>query len=561
MSIKNLFIYSPDSDGSADKRRADADLYSAIRKSDSPPRTNNRVNDYIKNNITDKNTFTYNTGKVSGILRENLDFINDAFELPKNFDFVLREFTVRLCDREVNAFLIFYDGLVNADYINRDILNPLMSLGSDTDAPSNEKLEDTVYKSLISQAPNDKKRDMREIIEMVEFGNCAVFVDGCACAFVADVKGWSGRDVGKPITEAVLSGPQEAFNEKVMTNIGLVRKIVKDANLIAEKIAVGSKSKTPCALMYINGITNVELVAEVRRRLTSLETEYIFSSADIEMLIEDSAAFPLPQILKTERPDRAAAQLADGKVVVIVQGSPFALILPATAADLLEASEDNYVRVAEANFMRIVRTIGILLALLLPGFFIGTVLYHHESIPTDLLFAIEATREQMPFPIVLELVIMILAFELIKEASIRVPDPIGSTLGIVGGLILGQAAVSANIASPLLIIIVSISALGSFAAPSLSLSRALSVMQFVFVILGTVAGFLGLALGIFAAAILLCSASSVGIPYMSPISPKNGKASNALLIRPMWQREKRPHDLMPQSETKQPHISRRWKRS
>lgn len=311
--------------------------------------------------------------------------------------------------------------------------------------------------------------------------------------------------------------------------------------------------------MYINGITNKELVAEVRRRLCDLEIEYIFSSADIEMLIEDSTAFPLPQIIKTERPDRAAAQLADGKVAVIVQGSPFALILPATAADMVEASEDNYVRVAEANFMRFVRIIGMLLALLLPGLFIGTVLYHHESIPTDLLFAIEATRERMPFPIVLELIIMILAFELIKEASIRVPDPIGSTLGIVGGLILGQSAVSANIASPLLIIIVSVSALGTFAAPSLSLSRAISVLQLVFVALGAVAGFLGLAFGIFAAAVVLASASSVGVPYVRPLFSAGGEGTGSLFIKPMWKREKRPDELRPQEIRKQPHISRKWK--
>ena len=413
---------------------------------------------------------------------------------------------------------------------------------------------------MITQAPNDRQTEMKTIIELVEFGNCAVFVDGCGCAFVADVKGWSGRDVGKPITEAVLSGPQEAFNEKVMTNIGLVRKILKDANLIAEKISVGSKSKTPCALMYINGITNKSLVAEVRRRLSEIETEYIFSSSDVEMFIEESAAFPLPQILKTERPDRAASMLADGKVAVIVQGSPFVLILPATAADLVEASEDSYVRVTEANFMKLVRIAGILLALFLPGCFIAAALYQHESIPTDLLFAIEATREQMPFPLVLELVIMILAFELIKEASIRVPDPIGSTLGIVGGLILGQSAVSANIASPLLIIIVSIAALGSFAAPSQPLSRAISVLQFVFVFLGAIAGFLGIALGIYAALIYLSSETSAGVPFLSPVTPKDGNPARfSLFIRPMWKRERRPENLKPQDEDKQPPISRKWK--
>lgn len=525
-----------------------------IYRSESNTSNNPGINDYIKNNIRDKSSYTYRTGLVSPVLDENLCFLKDAFESDKNFDIVFRPFKVKFKGQLIDAFLLFYDGLTNTDFVNRDILNPLMAKGFD-DIPRHEKLEDIIYQCMLTQAPNSKQTEIKSIIEMIGFGNCAVFVDGCACAFVADVKGWSGRGVDRPVSEAVLSGPQEAFCEKVMANIGLIRKILKDPNLIAEKISVGTVSKTPCALMYINGITNISLVAEARKRLSSIDTEYIFSSADIEMMIEESTLFPLPQLLKTERPDRAAAQLSDGKVIIIVQGSPFVLILPATARDLTEAAEDNYVRIAEANFMRLIRLFGCALALFLPGIFISIVLYHHESIPTDLLFAIEASREQMPFPIVLELIVMILAFELIKEASIRVPEPIGSTLGIVGGLILGQSAVSANIASPLLIIIVSIAALGAFAAPSTSISRAISVLQFLFIFLGAIAGFLGIALGIFSLCSYLAARRSFGVPYLS----SSDNHSSPFFVVPIWQREKRPRNLLTQSPEKQPHISRKWK--
>ena len=506
---------------------------------------------YIKTNIQNKNSFTYLTGKVSPVLSENLEFIRDAFEFGKNFDFVIREFKIRAEGSFRDAFLIFYDGLTNKNFINRDILKPLMNVN----LSSGLSLTDTVYECMLAQAPNTKVNSIKTIIELVGFGNCAVFVDGCDCAFLADVKGWGARSVGKPISEAVLSGPQEAFCETIMTNIALIRKILKDPNLIAENIPVGTKSKTPCALMYINGITNVKLVKEARRRLESIDTDYIFSSADIEMLIEESTLFPLPQILKTERPDRAAAQLSDGKVIIVVQGSPFILIIPATMHDLAEVSEDNYVRIAEANFMRFIRIIGCFLALFLPGIFISTVLYHHETIPTDLLFAIDASRQRMPFPIVFELVVMTLSFELIKEASIRVPEPIGPTLGIVGGLILGQAAVSANIASPLLIIIVSISALGAFSAPSVSISRTISVLQFLFIFLGAVAGFLGLATGVFWLLAYMSSQNSFGVPY---ISSPNG-SNNLFFVVPIWKRERRPFALSTQTPIKQPHISRKWK--
>ena len=543
LDFKKLFLYSP----------SVADTAKTIDHSDPAVCNNPGTNSYIKNNITDKSSGTYLHGTVSTRLAENLNFIRDAFEVSKNFDFIIREFKVHIGDTFADAFLVFYDGLSNKEFINRDILKPLMQQG--TRQKPDCTPEEFIYQCLLTQAPNTMQQNMQKIIEAVGFGNCAVFVDGCSYAFVADIKGWNSRSVGRPISEAVLTGPQEAFCEAVMPNIALVRKIIKDPNLIAENISVGTKSKTPCALMYINGITNKELVAEARRRLNSVDVDYIFSSTDIEMLIEESTLFPLPQILKTERPDRAAAMLCDGKVVVMVQGSPFVLVLPATAADLAETAEDNYVRTAEASFMRIIRVIGCLLALLLPGFFTSVVLYHHESIPTDLILAIEASREQMPFPIVLELIVMILAFELIKEASIRVPDPIGSTLGIVGGLILGQSAVSANIASPLLIIIVSISALGAFAAPSASISRALSVLQFVFIALGALAGFLGIALGLFAGLAYLASVNSFGVPYLSADSIFGG----IFVIPPIWRRETRPHSLHTQNKYKQPHISRKWK--
>ncbi len=540
MNFRKLFLYS-------EKTTADSqDITETTAITNNPG-----INSYIKNNITNKTSSIYKTGKVSKDLGENFSFINDAFETTKNFDLVLRQFKIKAPDLPIDAFLIFYDGLSNKNFINRDILKPLMLDGIDH---QDESLENTIYQSVLSQAPNSKMEDMQKIIEAVGFGNCAIFVDGCSCAFVADIKGWMGRGVDRPISEAVLTGPQESFCETLMPNIALIRKILKDPNLIAENLTVGTKSKTPCALMYINGITNISLVAKAKERLQSVDTEYIFSSSDVEMLIEESALFPLPQILKTERPDRAASMLADGKVIIIVQGSPFVLVLPATASDLAETAEDNYVRTTEANFMRFIRIIGCLLALLLPGCFLSIVLYHHESIPTDLILAIEASREQMPFPIVLELIIMILAFELIKEASVRVPEPVGSTLGIVGGLILGQSAVSAGIASPLLIIIVSIAALGAFTAPSTSISRALSVLQFVFIFLGATSGFLGISLGLYSGIIYLASTKSFGVPYLST-SNIYGSAT----VSPIWKRETRPGVLKAQNRRKQPHISRKWK--
>lgn len=490
-------------------------------------------------------------------ISENLKLIKDIFSVPDNFDFIIREFEITFEDRTVPGFLAFYDGLVNQTYINRDIMRGLVSGGGEKIGDGN--LSDILYKRFISLAPLTKETDIKKIKDMLTFGHCVIFVDGCDCCFAADVKGWGNRGVSEPMREASLSGPQEAFNEVIMNNLALIRKILKDPDLIAENIKIGTKSNTPCALLYIESVTNRALVDDIRNRLSKIETDYIFSSGDIEMLLETKTFFPMTHTLKTERPDRAASMLAEGKVVVIVQGSPFVLVLPTTAADLIEASEDNYVRVPEANFMRIIRIVGMALSLLLPGIFVAIMLYHQEALPTDLLLAIEASREVVPFPLVVELILMELAFELIKEASIRVPSPVGSTLGIIGGLILGQAAVEANIVSPILIIIVSVAGLGTFATPSVALSRSLSLMRFVFIIFGAAAGLLGIICAFFICVAPLASTSTFGVPFLSPVTPKDGDPTvDAVLVKPIWKKERRPRNLKTQNPIRQPHISRKW---
>ncbi|MBE5040447.1 spore germination protein [Ructibacterium gallinarum] len=494
---------------------------------------------------------------ITAEIQKSFDYIKERFQVPQNFDFIVREFQVKFNDGYADSFLIFYDGMANKNFINRDLMRSLLQSG--VDASLSAPREETIFKKMTALGPLTMVRDFETVEETVTFGNCLLFVDGCACAFAADVKGWSARGVGQPIQEASLSGPQEAFNEIIMTNLALVRKILKTADLVAENIKVGSVSKTPCALLYLNGVTNENLVAEVRRRLEGIDTSYIFSAGDVEMMIEDNTYFPMTHILKTERPDRTAAMLAEGKVAVIVQGSPFALILPTTASDLTEAAEDSYVRVPEANFMRLVRLAGMLLSVLLPGLFIAIMLYHHEILPTDLLLAIEESREKVPFPLVAELILMELAFELIKEASIRVPSPVGSTLGIIGGLILGQAAVEAHIVSPILIIIVSIAGLGTFAAPTSSLARSMALIRFLFIIFGAASGLLGFLCALCITAALLAASESLGVPFLSPLAPKNGDSIwGSLLIRPIWKKEHRPRSLQAKDPIRQPHISRKW---
>ncbi len=493
---------------------------------------------------------------INSSLSVNAERVKQLFSADKNIDFNLREFSINFKNETRGAFLIYYDGMSSQTFLNRDVMRSLLTC-REYDCLENPA-EDIILKQILSVAPVSKSESLEYIGERVSYGECAIFVDGCECAFIADIKGWDSRGVDTPMQEISLSGPQEAFNESIMTNLALVRKILKDPHVTATNIPVGRTSKTPCAVLSIDGITNTEIVDEVTRRLNGIETEYIYSSSDVEMMIEDSTYFPLTRTLKTERPDRVASMLADGKVAIIVQGSPFAIILPTTTADLIEATEDNYVRVPEANLMRFVRIIGMSLSVLLPGLFLAIMLYHPEILPTDLLVTIAASRENVPFTLALELLLMEISFELIKEASIRVPNPIGSTLGIIGGLILGSAAVEAGIASPILIIIVSIGGIGAFATPTLPLSRSLSVIKFIYIAAAYLLGMLGLTAAVTITLAALASTKTFGVPFLTnPFA--DTRASNSLYVKPIWKKEDRPLDLHPENTKKQPHYSRRWK--
>ena len=497
--------------------------------------------------------------KVSKKLSDNIAYLKYRYSIPDSADVVIREFNITVKGKTIPTFIIFIDGMINTDILDMAILQPLMLLSNMEIKDSENDIENIVKNRLLPHNQIKILREFSEIIDDVNFGGCGIFVDGIDVAFTADIKGWKSRGVDRPNTEMVIRGPQEGFIESLRTNTGLIRKILKDASLIVENVTVGKRSKTPCSLLYVKDIVNDSLVEEVKRRLNGINIDYLIDSGELEQLLEDNSFLAVPQIIATERPDRVAAMLTEGKVAILVQGSPFALVMPATHIDLFHSSEDSYIRFPYANLLRIIRLCAVAMSLLLPGFYIAITNYHHEMIPTDLLFAIEASRERVPFPSLAEILIMEFAFEFIREAGIRIPGPLGSTLGIIGGLILGQAAVAANIVSPIMIIIVAVTGIGSFAIPNFSLGYAYRILRFVYIFLGAVAGFFGITAGLFLQGIWLTSAKSFGVPFMSPLGPvTKGAAIDQVLRAPIWKQEKRPDYLNVKKFEKQSHISRQW---
>lgn len=497
--------------------------------------------------------------KVSPNLDDNLNYLKDKYSIPLSTDVMIREFDITMSKKTYKAFIIFIDGMTEKKVINDNILQPLLLF---TTLEKSEDIGDIITyieRNITTQNQLTKTEDYEKILGDINFGNCVLFVDGATQALSFDVKSWEHRTVDRPNVEINIRGPHEAFGETVRANTALIRKSLRNENLVIESITIGQRSKTPCSIMYLKDLANPNLVKEVRKRLESLKLDYANDSGIVEQLIEDSTFVPAPQTIATERPDRVASLLSEGRVAILVDGNPFVLVVPSTLYSLIHTTEDIYARFPYGNFMRYIRYLGIFTALLLPGVYVAITTYHHEMIPTDLLLAISGSREKVPFPTVIEILIMEISFELIREAGVRMPGTIGPTLGIIGALILGQAAVAANIVSPILIIIVAVTGIGSLAIPNFSLAFAFRMLRFVYIILGALAGLLGITLGLFVHSLFLAAQKSFGVPFLSPFGPTtSGTMQNAMFRLPMWMQEKRPDYVNPLDITRQPKISRGW---
>ena len=512
---------------------------------------------------------------------KNLDYIKIKYNLLINSDIITREFILNARGKQYKAFLLYIDGMIDSQILNDFVLEPLM-MRNKNNLFNNEQnrvtykpdknnitvkkikkfnLAEYVQNCLIPQNNVEHQSSFEDVFSGVNSGNCALFIDTLNVAFDIDVKGFKQRSIDKPENEIVIKGSHEAFAENVRTNTSLLRRFMNNENLVIEGLEVGKITKTKCAVCYMQNIANSDLVAEVKYRINNLDVDSILSSGQLEQLISDNNSLGLPKAISTERPDNAAQHLLEGRIVVLVNGSPYALILPAIMIDFLTSPEDKNLKSIFANFLRGIRILCSFFALLLPGLYVSITSFHIEIIPTELLYSILAARESVPFPIIFEILIMEISFEIIREASLRVPSAIGSTIGIVGALVIGQAAVSAGIVSPILIIIVAITALSSFAIPDYTFSFHLRVFRFLFILLGYTAGFLGIGAGLFVYICVICDMKSFGVYYSTPYSHIKILKNAGIMLPPIWKREDRTSFLAPKRTKKQENISMKWRKT
>ena len=495
---------------------------------------------------------------LSKNLAKNRSCLETAFEAPENKDIVFRE--LQIANLERHALLIFIDGLSDRETQNLAVLQPLMLFSSVI--KDNSDLVGLVSNKLLPGNQVVRTSKINDVINGILDGSSILIIDGVNEALVIETKGWEHRGVERPANEAVVIGPQEGFTESFRSNTASVRRYLKDPKLMTEIFRVGKRSNTVLGIMYIKDIANPKLLKELKYRINSiaLTSDYIAETGALQELLEDHPRSFIPQILSTERPDRVAAFIREGCVGIIMANSPNSLVLPITFTVFLHTAEDYYLRWPFGNFLRIIRASSIFIALLLPALYIAMINYHQEMIPTDLLLAITAAREKVPFPALIELLFMEFAFELIREAGIRIPSVIGPTIGIVGALILGQAAVAASIVSPILIVIIAITALGAFVVPNYSASFTIRLLRFMFTFLAGLLGFFGIAFGVFLMSLHMASLTSFGVPFLTPISPYRPKNKDRVLRPRIYQQPYRPVYLRPLDWIRQAENPRRWDR-
>ncbi|WP_338131031.1 spore germination protein [Cohnella rhizosphaerae] len=339
------------------------------------------------------------------------------------------------------------------------------------------------------------------------------------CAQIVGTKFWNSRPVEEPQTEALIRGPRDGFTEDFRTNTALVRRRLRDPNLRFETFQLGRRSRTDVAVVYVEGIVNDKLLQEVRRRIHTIDVDEVAGSGFIEQWLTDHQLSPFPQIMSTERPDKLSAALLQGKVGIIVDNSPFQLIMPMTLFAFFHSPEDYYQNWIVSTAIRVMRFGAAFLATFMPAFYIALTEFHHGMLPSELAFSIAGSREGVPFPSVVEAFAMEATLELLREAGIRLPKPIGQTIGIVGGLVIGEAAVRAGIVSPIMVIVVAITAISSFSLPSYTFAISLRLLRFLVMLSAALFGLYGIVLAYIMLNIHIANLKSFGIPYSTPFAP------------------------------------------
>ena len=474
--------------------------------------------------------------KVSANLRENEKYLRSRLENCS--DILIRP--MRLGDKhKVDCLMVYIEVAVSNMMLDDSALGKMINHFWEI---SPEDIQEFVRHNSLGIADVKKLENLDESIDAMLAGNAVFFIDGYDKAMKISSKGYPSTGVMEAESEKVLRGSREGFSDSVKSNSALVRKRLRDTRLKVEEYKIGVRSHTLTQVLYMDDLVHEGLLEEVKERLEEFQIDGILDSGMLEQLTEDVWYSPFPQYQTTERPDRAVQEILNGKVVILCDNSPEALILPGNFSSFMESSEDWYHRFEMASFLRILRYLAVIMATVLPGLYLAVIRFHTQILPSALILSFAEAREGVPFSSVVELIFLELAFELIREAGVRVPGSLGNAIGIVGGLVIGQAAVEANLVSPIVVMIVALTALGSMTVPNEEFAAAFRLVKYGFLILGGYLGIYGIVLGVYLVIGHLAGLISFGIPYLVPFIKKEQKGSRGegILRVPLRKRVLRP---------------------
>ncbi|QNO14503.1 spore germination protein [Alkalicella caledoniensis] len=472
---------------------------------------------------------------ISKNLNKNYSYLKNLFQDCDDINF--RRF--KIANTNTTALIVYVDGLTNEDTLSNNVIRMLTTMAK---KEVTENIDSSTIESrLISISKVTTVKEFDLAVEGLLAGEGLLIIDGISNAFSLETRQWEGRKVTEPTNEQIIRGPREGFTETLRFNTALIRRRIKNNDLKMKSIKVGRESKTDIVVAYLSNTAKDEVVKEVLKRVSQIDIDGVLESNYIEELIEERTISPFPQILNTERPDRAVGHLLEGKVAILVDGSPFVLIVPVTLAQFFHSPEDYYQRYGYVLVIRILRFFAFFASTSLPSLYVILTTYRYEMMPIRIVFSIAEGRRELPFTPFMEALLLELAVEFLREATIRIPSPIGQTIGIVGALIIGEAAIQANLVGPILVIFTAITMLGSFAIPNYSMSSNIRILRFPILLSVGILGGFGFVISWFILIIHICNLESFGVPFLQPLFPfKSSEQRDTIFRTPFRWMRRRP---------------------
>ncbi|HEX9060344.1 MAG TPA: spore germination protein [Clostridia bacterium] len=482
----------------------------------------------LKNNETFETKIdnNYSGCKLTGILEENIKTIKDIFSDDDTL--AIRQFENRE-NSKIKCCIIFAEGMVNNEIVNENVIKPIMLCNS-LDYKSISA--DSIMSNVIMSNSIKKVEEVNGLINSILSGDTVLLIEGKADALLISSKGWQTRSITEPQAEKTIRGPREGFTESLMMNLSMIRRRLLTPNLKFKYSVIGRQSNTKICLCYLKGIANEQILRELVERLNKIDIDGVLDTGYIQEFIKDSPFSPFKTIGSTERPDVAAAKLLEGRILIIMDGTPFVLTLPFIFLEYFQTSEDYFDYFYFGSMNRILRIICFVISTSLPAIFVALTTFHQEMIPTPLIMSISAARQGIPFPTVIEALVLLAAFEILRETGTRVPTQIGQALSIVGALVLGQAAVEARFVSAPMVIIVALTGITGLAVPRLK--DAAIIFRIIFLLFASILGLYGYIFGVMGLLIHLFELRSFGVPYMLTLMTFSTEDLKDTAVRVPW---------------------------